>query len=106
MKLWIVIIAAGILTYLMRYLPMNSPFFQRMKILKHPAFAILPLCLLAALVGPNFLFSETKITGLTLALISGAIICVFVGTKSKSIINAALSGYLSFIFLDYVLKLF
>lgn len=105
MKIWIVIIAAGILTYLMRYLPMNSPFFQRMKILKHPAFAILPLCLLAALIGPNFLSVENE-NGFSIALFVGGLITVVLCRKSKSIFTAALAGYLSFIFLDYVLKLF
>lgn len=104
MKIWIVLIVAGVLTFLMRYLPMNSPFFHRMSFFKHPAFAILPLCLLAALIGPNFLPWEHAPTTLSTSLLFGAISTVVATHLSSSIIGGALAGYLSFIILNLYLN--
>ncbi len=104
MKIWIVLIVAGLLTFLMRYLPMNSPFFQRMKFFKHPAFAILPLCLLAALVGPNFLPWSHAPSAISTSLLFGAISTVVTTHLSRSIIGGALAGYLSFIILSLYLS--
>lgn len=104
MKLWIIIIAAGVVTFLMRFLPMNSPFFHRMKIFKHEAFAILPLCLLAALIGPNFLAFEKNPFDVSSALLIGVAVTIWVCLKSRSTIAAAVAGYASFICLNILIK--
>jgi len=104
MKIWTVLIVAGVLTFLMRYLPMNSPFFQRMSFLKHPAFAILPLCLLAALIGPSFLPWAHAPSALSTSLLFGAISTLITTHLSSSIIGGALAGYLSFIVLNLYLN--
>lgn len=100
MKIWIVLIVAGLITFLMRYLPMNSPFFHKMPLLKHPAFAILPLCLLAALIGPSLLPWTAMPAPFSLSLLSGAICTLLITRLSNSILAGAFAGYLTFVLLN------
>ncbi len=103
MKIWIVFIAAGALTFLMRFLPMNSPFFHRMSLFKHEGFAILPLCILAGLIGPSFLpffQSQAQSVTLPLTLIAGGLTTLWATRKMNSTMWGALAGYVVFIALE------
>ncbi len=103
MKIWIIIFVVGLLTFLMRYLPMNSPFFQRLKFIKHEAFIMLPICILAALVGPTFLFvfKNNSNNILPLAFAMGGAATFYFTRKMKSIIWGASIGYVLFVAIDY-----
>lgn len=92
MKIWIVLFSAGILTFLMRYLPMNSPFFHKMSFLKHEAFAVLPLCVLAALIGPDLLPWQNAPLSLCLSLALGTICTLVTIRKTDSTLGGAFLG--------------
>ena len=103
MKVWIIICSVGFLTFLMRYLPMKSAFIQNNRFLKSQAFAILPYCILAALIGPTFLpLIRSANSALPIAVVVGGVATLLVTHKSKSITWGALAGYVSFVALDFL----